>query len=280
MINMIRADFYRMIRGVGIYFALALMTLMIAVSVYLTSPGNIGIHVGAVDEQPDEVLGQMTYEEFSSLGIKELREIRLKSTNYKLDKEILGSNINLYYIFLFAAVIIVTADFSGSCIKNTLSSAISRKKYFFSKVVFITGCCLILFFLNTYIMYFANRIFNGSNLASSLNEITLITLRQIPVVFALAGILSGFAFLLKRTALFNTVMIPFIMVGQTLLNLLILLFRWIPESIMNYELQRMFLQLAGTPSSGYLLRSYLVCGCIVAVSCLIGWFSFCKAEIR
>lgn len=290
MINMIRADLYKMIRSAGFYIALALMIALIAASVYLAEPGNIGIHMSisvggetgndiSIGGETDSQQAAMTSEEMRSLSVSELRRIRLENPNYKLDRYIMGSNINLYYVFLFAVVIVVTADFSGSCVKNTLSSAISRKQYFLSKTVFTMACCLILFCLNTCILYFSNRIFNGENVSSRLGEIALISLRQIPPVIAIAGILTGAAFLLKRTAAFNTAMIPFVMVVQLLLSFLHQILRF-PDSFMDYEFQTMLLKLAEEPADGYILKSCLFCAGVTIAALLVGWFSFRKAEIR
>ena len=282
MLNMIKADFYRAVRSKAIYIAVILMLVMLALDLYTVEPGNLGIHlsmnIGPQTEMSSE-LSQMDYEQLSALSMKDYRKLRLKMTGYSLDRDILACNINLYYVFIFVAAVAVAADFSGSCAKNTLSSAISRKKYFLSKFVFAMLVCAILHFLNTYVMYFGNRLFNGGNLASDLGSVTRITLLQLPPVLALAGILTGLAFLLKRMAVFNAVGIPFVMIVQVFLNFLSLALK-LPEEVMHYELQTMIARLSMDPSLSYTLRSYAVCGGIVLLFGAAGWFSFRRAEIR
>lgn len=282
MINMIKADSYRIFRSVGIYIAVAFMLLMIAVSVYSVGPGSIGMatvgdvstgdaYSTAADDFSAGVLQEMSMSEY--------REIMLKSEGYELDRAILGQNMNLYYVFIFVAALAITVDFSAGSIKNTLSSAISRKRYFISKAVFVTACCLLLFFLNTYLTYFFNLFFNGKNLASSLWTVTKISLVQLPPVLALISILTGLAFTLKRNAVYNMITIPLVLVFQLLFNLAVKFFG-IKQKYIYYELQIMLGRLADKPSESYLWQSYGICAVIIIVFTLTGYLSFRKAEIK
>ena len=42
MINMIKADLYRITRNIAFYIAIGLVLLMIGVSIYLIQPGSVG----------------------------------------------------------------------------------------------------------------------------------------------------------------------------------------------------------------------------------------------
>lgn len=282
MINMIKADFYRAIRSKGIYIAFIIMILMIAIDVYLVEPGGVTMQINTsqlVENEVETEMSQMTYEEIKALSVSEIREMMLNTKGYALDKDILACNMNLYYLFIFVVAIIIAADFSGSTVKNTLSSAISKNKYFISKLTFVSICCLVLFFMNTYIMYFANIIFNGKNLASSIDTITKITLLQLPPILAFISILTGLAFILKKVAAFNTVVIPLMMVLQALLNLGISVFK-LDNKLFDYDLQVMLIKLTRNPSNNYILHSYLMCGAIIIIFNMIGYMSFKKAEIK
>lgn len=278
MINMMKADFYRIFRGMGIYIGFAIMVLMIVLDIYTVSAGSLVLMV-STEAQPENELNNMSYDEVSQLSINEYRKYLLASKNYQLDRDILAQNINLYYVFIFVGAVIITADFSGGSVKNTLSSAISRRKYFLSKLACVVLSCVVLFFLNTYIMYFANIIFNGTNLALSIGTITRITLLQLPPVLALTSILIGFGFVLKRPAAFNTATISFMLVIQLLLSLLSFFFK-IPESVYDFELSNMLARLAYNPSGDYITKSYLVCAAMIIIALLLGWSFFKKAEIK
>ncbi|MCH5273737.1 MAG: hypothetical protein J1E35_08685 [Lachnospiraceae bacterium] len=278
MINMIKADFFRLMRSKGIVIAFVFIMAMIATDIYTVQPGSIGVHVNTGNSVENEI-SDMSYEEIQALSISEYRKIMLETKGYALDRAVLSANINLYYAFIFVAVIVITADFSASTVKNTLSSAISRNKYFFSKIAVVNICCLGLLFLNTYIMYFSNLIFNNRNLASSLGTVTKITLLQLPPILALVSVLTGFAFLLKKTAVFNTVAIPFIMVFQLLLSVLTMVFK-IKEETLYYVPHMMFIKLSQNPSGHYIFYSYLVCAAMIVMFNLLGLLSFKKTEIK
>lgn len=284
MINMIKADFYRLVRSKAIYIGVIIMLLMIGSSIYLVEPGAMGVTGAVADSEEDEEweeapYSNMTYEEMSSLSTSEMRELALKRKDYKLDKDILKENMNMYYIFIFVVAILLTVDFSGGCVKNTLSSAISRNRYYFSKLVFIILCCTVLFFMNTYISYFANIIFNNKNIASSIGTVTKITLLQMPEVLALTSVLMGIAFMVKKTSIFNTISIPLMMLVQTAMGFIVMIFH-LNEKIFNYDFQVMFRRLAENPSDGYLRNSYLLCGAVIIVFNALGYLSFKKAEIK
>lgn len=277
MVNMIKADLYRISKSIVICIAFAFIIFMVAMDIYFVEPGSVAIYVSTESVVENE-LNEMSREELNALTSKEFREIMLRTEGYALDKDVLATNINLYYVFIFVAAVIITVDFSGSCVKNTLSSAISRRKYFFSKLATVFASCLVLLFLNTYLIYFGNIIFNNKNLASDIGTVTKITLLQIPPILALASILTGFAFLSRKTAVFNAITIPFFMIVQILLMLTS--FMKIPEEIYDFELQRMISKLAFEPSADYVLESFAVCAVIIVLFNLLGWMSFKKAEIK
>ena len=283
MINMLRADFYRLIRSMGFYIAILILLLMIVPSIYFVEPGYIGLSGGTLSaaeaSSAQNELDEMSYEEIQALNSSELRKIMLKTEGYELDRAMLTANINLYYIFIFFAAIILTVDFSGSSVKNTLASAISRNKYYCAKLSFISICCTAILFLNTYIVYFANILFNNKNLASSLGTVTKISLLQLPAMLALASILTGIGFMVKKTSIFNTITIPLILLFQIVLNLTATIFK-IKDEYLYYEFQLMIGRLANNPSDSYVLHSYLVCAAVIVIFNVLGYLSFKKAEIK
>lgn len=275
MTNMLKADLYRILRGKAIYFAVILMFFMLGLSIYGVSAGSVGMNtpMGVSDG-----LNDVPYEQGRPLSMSEYRKLALSAEGHPLDLDILTTNMNLYYVFLFVAVIVLTADFSSGCVKNTLSSAIDRNKYFLSKLVMVNLCCTALFFLNTYAAHFGTILFNSGKFASDIGTLTKVSLVQLPAILALVSILTGIGFLVKRTSVFNTVTIPLIIVFQLALQLCATYFP-IKQSFLRYELESMIYGLASDPTTGYLLRSYLVCAGIIVAFNLAGYLSFRKAEI-
>lgn len=142
MINMVKAELYRIFRGVGIYIAIAAMLLLIGLSIYSVGAGSIGVHIDTT-QSVDSPLNDMSYDEIQVMSTSEYRKAMLKSEGFELDRDILSCNMNMYYVFIFVVALAVAVDFSAGSVKNTLSSAISRKRYYLSKLIFITFCCLL-----------------------------------------------------------------------------------------------------------------------------------------
>lgn len=284
MLNMIKADLYRINKNIAFYIAIAFTLLMIGVSVYMVQPGSVGQasvgDVSTTDYMNDgNGLDDISMEEASKLTMHDLREMSLNSEGYKFDKNFLAANMNLYYIFIFIAAIAITVDFSAGSVKNTLSSAISRKKYFISKTLFVIGTCILIFFMNTYLSYLSNLIFNEGKVSSDLWTVTKISLLQLPPMLALISILIGIAFIFRKTSIFNIITIPLVMVFQLALNLVIMLFD-LNSKIINYEFQVMIGKLTSEPSCDYITKSYIYCAVLIIAFLSLGYISFRKSEIK
>lgn len=284
MLNMIKADIYRINKNIAFYIAIAFTLLMIGVSVYMVQPGSVGqANVGDVSTtgyvNDGNGLEDISMEEASKLTMHDLREMSLNSEGYEFDKNFLAANMNLYYIFIFIAAIAITVDFSAGSVKNTLSSAINRKKYFLSKTLFVLGMCLLIFFMNTYVSYFSNLIFNDGKVSSDLWTVTKISLLQLPPMLALISILIGIAFIFRKTSIFNIITIPLVMVFQLVLNLVVMLFD-LNSKIINYEFQIMIGKLTTDPSWNYITKSYIYCAVLIIAFLSLGYISFRKSEIK
>ena len=284
MLNMIKADIYRINKNIAFYIAIALTLLMIGVSVYMVQPGSVGqANVGDVSTtgyvNDGNGLDDISMEEASKLTMHDLREMSLNSEGYKFDKNFLAANMNLYYIFIFIAAIAITVDFSAGSVKNTLSSAINRKKYFISKTLFVLGICILIFFMNTYVSYFSNLIFNDGKVSSDLWTVTKISLLQLPPMLALISILIGIAFIFRKTSIFNIITIPLVMVFQLVLNLVVMLFD-LNSKVVNYEFQIMIGRLTTDPSWNYITKSYIYCAVLIIAFLSLGYISFRKSEIK
>ena len=113
MINMMRADLYRIFRGIGIYIAAALIIIMSSVSIAVKEPGYIGN-------------GNVSYNDEVVVPVMQ----ETSSTHETLVQGILAANINLYYPLIIIVFVILMTDVSNKTMKNTLSSAVSKRKYF------------------------------------------------------------------------------------------------------------------------------------------------------
>ena len=142
---------------------------------------------------------------------------------------------------------------------------------------------MIIIFFNTYFTYIANLIINGKKFSSSLMEVTKLTIYQLPLIFGIISILVCFAFIGRKTATFNTISIPLIIVVQYIIMGIVgiaarskLNWTW----IYKYELQCALANLAKNPANEYIIKCSLLGIGYIIVSTLIGYYTFKKAEIK
>lgn len=276
MLNIIKADLYRLVRTKGLYIAIALVVLIAIISIVTLSGPSIGFSVGTNADSVD-VETMQKISAAKSLG--EFRSVMKSIGPFELDRDILKQNGNLYFFFIAFVVIIITKDFSSKTIKNTLSSAISRKKYYVSKLLLVLGLSTLLILFNNYFSYFLNLIVNGKEFTSSIGEITKITLYQLPLLYGIICLLVCIAFITRKTSIFNTISIPFLMVFQFIVITLTQLLRIKADWFTNYDLQWAMLKLANNPANDYILKCGLLGLIYVVIFGLIGYYAFKKAEI-
>lgn len=276
MLNIVKSDLFRIFKGKAIYIVILVIIIMTIVNVISMSAGSVGLSLGSSMNQNDmELMGKLN----SAKSIGEFRKIMKEGASFALDKNILAQSMNLYYFFIVIVVIIVSTDFSNKSVKNTLSSAISRKRYYLSKLILITILCTAIIVFHNCFSYFLNMIVNGSNFASNFGEIIKITVMQLPLLYGIMSLLVSLAFILKKTSLFNSISIPFIMVVQLIAMGIINLFR-LEADWFNYEIQ-VALQKIVTSSNTIYIRNCILLGiAYIIVFNLIGYFSFKKAEIK
>ena len=279
MINMIKSDLYRVFKGKSIYVAIIIILVLASVSCFSMSPGHIGVNT-SFEEQPlikDEEILNKVYETNSIL---ETRKLMKEYGAYPLDKAQLGANANLYYFFIIVVVIVLVTDLSNSTAKNTLSSAISRKKYYMSKLVTCIGLGTFLVLINNYGSYFINLIMNGKDFSAGFLEITKLTVLQLPILYGIISMLVCIGFCFKKTGTFNSISIPLIMVIQLVIMGISTLFRFDANNILNYEFQYIIGNLISNPSNIYILKTLALAIFYIIIFNLIGYRVFKKTEIK
>lgn len=279
MINMIKSDLYRIFRGKAIYIIAALIVLMVTVDVVGMSAGSIGITVGAESSMEDDDV-EMLQKIKNAKSLGEYRDVIKSYGAFELDRQIVGLNVNLYYFFIAVVVAVLCADFSNKCVKNTLSSAITRSKYYFSKLILVMGLVTMLIFFNNYLAYFLNLAVNGKSFASDFGEFTKVTFMQLPLLYGITSLLVCLAFALKKTSKFNTIGIPLILVIQMVVMGAANFFKIKADWFYDYEIQFALAKLAGNPTSKYIVSCICLGMAYIIVFNILGYLSFNKSEIK
>ncbi len=279
MLNIIKSDCYRILKGKAIYIVIGILIFSFILSALVMSPGHVGISTSSNDNinmsDPEFV------EELSQAkSLKDVREIMKKEGEFELDRSVIGANANLYYAFIVIVVIVLCTDFSNKSIKNTLSSAITRKKYYLAKTILIFGLCTILLLFNNYVFYFVNYFINGKDFSSSLLEVSKLTLIQLPLIYGIISLLIGMAFVLKKTSSFNTLAISLIMLIQVIGMGAINLFHLKADWFFDYEFQFALSKLVTNPQNSYIAKCAVLGICYMVIFHIIGYYAFQKTEIK
>lgn len=279
MFNIIKSDLYRLLKGKAIYITVLIMAVMLGLDIYELQPGYVGVTGGGLEQMYEEDPEEMT--DMRDMDVQSLAEARkmYKQYPYELDKAILGTNANLYYLFIILIAVIISADFSKRTVKNTIASAVSRRKYYFSKLICCILTCTMLVLLNNYGMYIVNRLVNGEDFSSSLAAITKVTFYQLPIMYGIISLLVCISVVVKKGSAFNAISIPLLIVAQLVLSLFVKIFK-IKSGIFNYEYQTVLGKLAGNSGNDYIVKCALLGIIYIVIFNIIGYYSFKKAEIK
>lgn len=284
MYNMIKADTYRILRSKGLYIALFMIILMLGLSIFMKEPGFIGTANVNANEETAETVETLENLDTTNLGsiIEAFESKRDDAQKKRFVRELLGANINMYYILIMVVFMVLVADFSNQTIKNTLTSAVSKRKYFASKLVMILIMTTILMFFNTFFAYGLNYIVNGSEYTESIIEPLKVTVLQLPLMYGMAGILTFIAFLINKPAIFNSVTICLIMIFQ----LLMAAAQYITKSdsldtfLRKYEFQSALSYISKLSDTQHALICASAGFQILVYSVIGGYLIFKKAEIK
>jgi ABC-type transport system involved in multi-copper enzyme maturation permease subunit len=267
-----KADLFRILKGKAIYVMIVVLFMSLLMSSYTLLPLNVGINVDSVDYN---AIGEIN-------SISDMRQYMMENMDVNLDQLIMGKSSYLYYFFIAIVIIVVCSDFSHGTVKNVISTSISRRKYYLSKLLLSLGLGTILILINTYGMYFLNIIINNAKFTSGIDSISLIMVRQLPMLYGIISVLVCIAFLVKRTALFNGISIPMIMGIQLALYLIITLFSLDAAKVLNFEFETIIYNLSDSTlfTNSYILKSTLLGFTYLLLSSIIGIFHFKRCEIK
>ncbi|MBQ8966348.1 hypothetical protein [Ruminococcus sp.] len=252
MINIFKAEFYRMLRTKGFIFFWLFIVITFAISIIYREPG--GISFGAPLDYPPDI---------------------------KLDIAQTAMNFTFYFLLLMPAFCIIATEFGEHTIKNTITSAISKKMYFISKTLFTFFYSLIALIIANYLFYFVNRAVNGTKFSSSLADFSKAFLGQLPVFGAVVSIFIFLAFFLRKGAALNAVAIitPLVYATVSLTMFGINAVKKLAEHLLTYELSYMLSKLAVNCTDSYRTKCYIISAVIMAVCFILGYITFTKREI-
>lgn len=257
MINMIKAELYRLTKSKGIYIFWILTAAVYGIAIAIREEG--GIFLGAALDDP-----------------------QLLTAVRKLDILQMSSNFTFYYLLLMPVFVVIASEFSEHTIKNAITSSISKGQYFIYKFVFALIFSLICFTAANYLFYIVNRLVNGDDFSSPIGEFSKAFFMQLPMFAAIISAFIFIAFFLKKGAAFNavTMIFPFAytMVGSVMIG--IEGSKKAGEALMKHDLSVMIKGLTLGVSNSTRNEYYIICAVVTVVSFTLGYLSFTKSEIN
>ena len=233
MLNLAKSDLYRMLRSKGMYFFFASIAAVYIICVATKTP------VGIAASYSHESL----------------------THGFPLDIKMAGFNNNYYYLLFFPVSVILIADFRENTIKNTLSSVTSKTKYYIFKSLLIQCVSIISFAAGNLFFYILNRSVNGEGFYSEPEEFFTVILLQLPIIVLISSVLTFFAVLFKRQAVFNAVLLIVPSLYSLALELLIrldLFKSFIREYLSTLNFSFIFQGLAGDSDTSYAVNIILL----------------------
>lgn len=252
MINMFRADFYRLTKSKGFYIFWVLSVATFLISVICKSSGGISFGAPLVF-----------------------------SEDIKMDVEQVARNFTYYFFLIMPVFGIIASEFSEHTVKNTITSSIGKSKYFISKYLFTLLYSLLSFLTINYLFYFINRAVNGSEYSSSIGDYSKAFFGQFPVFVAIVSLFIFIAFLVRKGAAFNavTIITPVVYTSASLVLYGIESTRKLSEKLLTYEISNMISQLALNCGDSYRIKCYIISAAIAILSFVFGYLLFNKREI-
>jgi len=269
MLNLMRADMYRLLRGKGIYITLA---VMIGIAVLTVFVFRSAMQVGVVGEPPN-----LEGEYYSPFRQQEV------ITGADAARMAVSSMEVLMYIFLPLIIMVAMTPFSSSAVKNELTIGFSRMKYYFSKLVLSSILSVAFMIINVLVFVIFGTVRDGFGYWGSGFGLEMLQIIAAQVLFALAfnGVGLFLCFSIRKAGATEGIYIAFTLVPQIAAALLSIAFLW-ASRILYFDLASLFSMFANI---AHLTTTEIVRGLLVGLGWLIvptvaGLAIFQRADIR
>lgn len=234
MMNMFKADMYRMLRSKGMYAFAGVIVFIVASAIAFKT--MIGLINGY---DPTSV-----------------------TNGLKTDVRNAGMNFNYYYMMLIPTSVLLIADFGEKTIKNTLSSVTTKTKYYGFKWLLLQCVGVISFLFGNTVYYSFNSLINGDEYSSEASEFFSVILMQIPAITTIVSVFVFLSFLLRKSAVVNLLALVVPLSYSSLIGLLTL-FDSTKEFAQQYmtrlDFSNVFQDIAGRVDMTYIIKAIAAC---------------------
>ena len=212
MLNIMRADLYRLFRSKGFYITTALFLMFIFMQITAGNAGGVGAVPVAVIDGSDSVIGITAHAELAEF------------TGITAPFHMMVSTDVLLFFILPLIIFIAADDFSARTVKNVLSNGVSRIKYYTAKLILSCIFCIIILSLNIVIPIIAGTIQNGFGGEFNTEFIRLVLrpfAAQLFMCLAVTCVGIFFVFVTKRTAAVIGAYVAFCLAPHVLIQMVL-----------------------------------------------------------
>ena len=269
MMNLMRADMYRIFRGKAVYITFGIMVLIVLLTVYVMRVGpTVGVTTEPLPE--DTTIGEL------------LAPVPEMSGSVAANIA-LGSMNVLIYMLLPLFIVVATAAFSSGAVKNELPMGISRMKYYFSKLV-LSGLFTILAMLLFFVLHVLMAIpvdgvgYWGSGFV--LDSLQIFG-AQLFIMLAITAVGIFLCFATRRTGAVIGLYLAFLLAPSMIISIIAIGFEN-AMNLLNYELAHQILIFSTFPAreSYEIIRGLLIGAAFLVVPTAVGLALFKRAEIQ
>jgi len=295
MLNIIKADIYRITRGMGLYITISMFIAFMLLMTFSMGQGSVGVDIDQI-ENPDQY-SETTLDNGETVLIYDPGVIDI---NGYLAPFVLASSMdNAIWFILPFLVFFITSDFANGAVKNLLSSGSSRLKYYGAKIILMTGVTIAVWLLYILIPIVTATIWRGFGSKSDeyylwevfniyppranfLWEVLKIYLPQLFLMYAITFIGMFIAFAFKRTAALNTLYIVAMLAPAVVSFIVNGYNKKLGELLLKWNITTN-IQMFGYPNGAVppsLPRSLILGSVVIAAGALGGILLFRRAEIK
>ena len=260
MLNLMKADMYRIVRGKGLYISLALILGFVMLTLFVFRSASMG--VGVQEYTPAEAYITGAVASFLALGN-------------------VAGMVHIFFIPMF--IVVAIAAFSSGAVKNELTVGISRGKFYLTKFALSALLSLFLLLFNLGFSILLALPIDGvgnwgdGHITNLLQSFALQTL----VMLALVSVGIFFSFVTRKTAATIGIFLAFVFVPSLVLAIMAEGFEWAMD-LLRFDLasQLQFFANVSLVDDAQIVRGVVLAVGYVVVPTVAGLAIFKRAEIK
>jgi len=262
MLNIIRADLYRILRGKGFYITMILMIAFIIIQTAANSKGGVGIYIS----EADETSVFLAPEAF---------------TGSTAPFEMMDNTDTLLYFLLPLILFIAASDFSDNTLKNVLSNGMPRIRFYLSKLILVCIFCVIFLLAQTVFSIITGTILRGFDGMFDIEFIGRLLRPLSAQLFMCIAVACVGVFFVFTTKITTGAYIAFCLLPMMIMFLLYMLNNDL-DFLFKYDIISNIRMLANIDMAETtdIIRAFLVGGFYIIASTIGGIAIFRKSEVK